>query len=117
MSKTSSRKPRRVAIINEMMDERYTESCERDLDSRRKGFVEGTNLVMREFIDGETMHGFLLVAESIGEDIGKSERDEEDQGQYVYRSAYETLTLWALKEIWSRRRRTDAQRRTHIGVE
>ena len=72
---------------------------------------------MREFIDGETMHGFLLVAESIGEDIGKSERDEEDQGQYVYRSAYETLTLWALKEIWSRRRRTDAQRRTYIGVE
>jgi len=26
MSKTSSRNPRRVAIINEMMEERYTES-------------------------------------------------------------------------------------------
>lgn len=84
MSKTSSRNPSRVAIINEMMDERYTESCERCLDSRRKEFVEGTNLVMREFIDGEPMHGFLLVAESIGEDVGKSEWDEEDQGQYVY---------------------------------
>jgi hypothetical protein len=54
---------------------------------------------MREFIDGETMHGFLLAVEPIGEDIGKCEWDEENQGQYVYRSAYETLTLWTLREV------------------
>lgn len=30
ISKTSSRKPRRVAIINEMMEERYTDNCEPD---------------------------------------------------------------------------------------
>lgn len=84
ISKTSSRNPRRVAVINEMMDERYTDSCETDLDSERKEFVEGTNLVMREFIDSETMHGFLLVVEPIGEDVGKSEWDKENQGKYVY---------------------------------
>ena len=39
---------------------------------------------MREFINGETMHGFLLVVESIGKDIGKGEWDKENQGQYVY---------------------------------
>jgi hypothetical protein len=84
MSKTSSRNPRRVAVISEMMDERYTDSCERDLGLRRKESVEGTNLMMGEFVDDETMDGFLLVVESIGEDVGESERDEENQGQYVY---------------------------------
>lgn len=85
MSKTSSRNPRSVAIINEMMEERYTESYEPESDSGRDGeFVEETNLVMREFINGETVHGFLLVAEPIGKDVGKSEGDKENQGQYVY---------------------------------
>lgn len=50
---------------------------------------------MREFIDGETVHGFLLIAEPVGKDVGKCERDEEDQGQYVYRGAYETLAFRA----------------------
>ena len=40
--------------------------------------MEETNLVMREFIDGETVHGFLLIAEPVGKDVGKCERDEED---------------------------------------
>jgi len=40
--------------------------------------------MMREFIDSETMDGFLLVVESNGEDIGESEWDKENQGQYVY---------------------------------
>ena len=84
MSKTSSRNPRRVAIINEMMDERYTDSCGRELDSKQQEFVEGTDLVMREFIDSETMDRFLLVVESNGENIGESEWDKENQGQYVY---------------------------------
>lgn len=84
MSKTSSRNPRRVAIINEMMDERYTDSCGRELDSKQQEFVEGTDLVMREFIDSETMDRFLLVVESNSENIGESEWDKENQGQYVY---------------------------------
>jgi len=77
-----------------MMEERYTESCEPESDSRRNVFDEETNLVMREFINGETMYGFLLVAEPIGKDVGKSEGDKENQGQYVYRGAYEALALW-----------------------
>ena len=40
--------------------------------------------MMREFIDCKTMYGFLLVVEAIGENIGKGEWDEENQGQYVY---------------------------------
>ena len=43
-----------------------------------------TNLVMREFIDGETMDRLLLILEPIGEDVGKGEGNKEDQGQYVY---------------------------------
>jgi hypothetical protein len=78
MSKMSSRNPRRVAIISEMMEERYTESCEPELELRRKSFVEETNLAMREFIEGETVHGFLLVVEPIGKDVGESEGNEED---------------------------------------
>ena len=35
---------------------------------------------MREFIEGETVHRLLLVVEPVGEDIGKSEGDEENQG-------------------------------------
>lgn len=50
--------------------------------------------MMREFVDGEAVHGFLLVAEPIGKDIGKSEGDKEDERQQVHRSAYETLALW-----------------------
>lgn len=78
ISKTSSRNPRRVAIINEIMEERYTESYGPGSDLRRKTFMEETNLVMREFIDGETVHGLLLIAEPVGKDVGKCERDEED---------------------------------------
>ena len=37
--------------------------------------------MMREFINGETVHGLLLVAEPLGKDIGKSEGDEKDQRQ------------------------------------
>ena len=81
ISKTSSRNPRRVAIINEMMEERYTDSCGPVKNSRRKKFVEGTNLVMREFIDGETVYGFLLVVEPIDKDVGKGKGDKENQGQ------------------------------------
>ena len=43
-----------------------------------------TNLVMREFIDGETVDGFLLALEPVGKDIGECEGNKEDQGQYVY---------------------------------
>ena len=34
--------------------------------------------MVREFIKSETMHGFLLVVEPIGKDVGKGEGDEED---------------------------------------
>ena len=42
------------------------------------------NLVVREFINGETVYGLVLVVEPVGKDIGESERDEENRGKYVY---------------------------------
>lgn len=49
--------------------------------------------MMREFIYGETVHGFLLVAEPVDENIGKSERDKKNQRQQIHRSAHKTLAL------------------------
>ena len=39
---------------------------------------------MREFINGETVDGFLLALEPVGKDVGKGKGNKEDQGQYVY---------------------------------
>ena len=77
ISKMSSRNPRRVAITNEMIEERDTESCKPE-----SGVVVGNihweaNLVMRELIDSEAVHQFLLVVEPIDENVGKGERDKE----------------------------------------
>lgn len=36
---------------------------------------------MGELIDGETVDEFLLVVEPIGKNIGKSKRNEKNQGQ------------------------------------
>lgn len=40
-----------------------------------KDIHEETNLVTREFIDGETMDGLLLTLELVGKDVGKGEGD------------------------------------------
>ena len=45
---------------------------------RTRDVLQETNLVMREFIDGETMDRLLLILEPIGEDIGKGEGNKED---------------------------------------
>ena len=38
----------------------------------------GTNLMMREFIDGEAMDRLLLILEPIGKHVGEGEGDKED---------------------------------------
>lgn len=47
----------------------------------RKMFTGKTNLMMGKLVDCETVDEFLLVVESIGKHIGKSERDKKYQGQ------------------------------------
>ena len=47
---------------------------------RRKVIDVGqeTNLVMREFVDGETVDRCLLALESVGKGVGKGEGSKED---------------------------------------
>ena len=68
-----------VAIIDEIIEERYTENNEPESDSTRKTSVEETNPVIR-------VGGFLPVVEPTGNNVRRSERDGGSKGS-IYTEA------------------------------